>query len=163
MNPDVLVFLGNKIIEKMSVEKTVFNKDFNKELLIEKFKDTIYGDLNMRIDKITEGHVEASMPLSPKIVRPGEGVLYGGLILSLVETVAGIGSLSLLDLDKYDIRGVQINTNHVRGLAAGRVYVISDILHHGRRTHVWNVDVKNEEGKLISTGRVMNMIVEKAS
>jgi len=149
--------------DKVDFDKNfkIFNKDFNKDLLTEKFKGTIYDDLNMRIDKITEGHVEASMPLSTRIVRPGEGVLYGGLILSLVETIAGIGSLSLLDLDKYDIRGVQINTNHVRGLSEGRVYVISDILHHGRRTHVWNVDVKNEEGKLISTGRVMNMIVEK--
>jgi hypothetical protein len=31
----------------------------------------------------------------------------------------------------------------------------------GKRTHVWNVDVRNEAGKLLSTARVTNMIVKR--
>jgi 1,4-dihydroxy-2-naphthoyl-CoA hydrolase len=41
------------------------------------------------------------------------------------------------------------------------VYARADIVHQGNQTHVWNVEIKNEAGKLISTGRVTNMIVKR--
>ncbi|MBK5203817.1 MAG: PaaI family thioesterase, partial [Prolixibacteraceae bacterium] len=95
------------------------------------------------------------------VMRPEGNVLDGGLILSMIESVAGIGSMTLLDNDKYEVRGMQVNVNHVRGLTKGRAIAVADIIHKGRLTHIWNVNVKSEENKLISTGRVVNIVLSK--
>ena len=34
-------------------------------------------------------------------------------------------------------------------------------VHRGRTSHVWNVDITTPEGKLVSTARIVNLIVKK--
>jgi 1,4-dihydroxy-2-naphthoyl-CoA hydrolase len=46
-------------------------------------------------------------------------------------------------------------------LIKGKALAEAKIIHRGNKTHIWNVDVKNEEGRLISTVRVTNMIVKR--
>ena len=60
-----------------------------------------------------------------------------------------------------DVLGIQVNGNHTGTLPKGKAIAKAQILHQGKQTHVWNVDVKNEEGRLISTARVTNMIVRR--
>ena len=127
----------------------------------DKLKGTFLEYIEMKVDKVSEGHIEASIPFSLKVMRPEGNVLDGGLILSMIESVAGIGSMTLLDNDKYEVRGMQVNVNHVRGLTKGRAIATADIIHKGRLTHIWNVNVKSEENKLISTGRVVNIVLSK--
>ena len=127
----------------------------------DKLKGTFLEYIEMKVDKVSEGHIEASIPFSLKVMRPEGKVLDGGLILSMIESVAGIGSMTLLDNDKYEVRGMQVNVNHVRGLTKGRAIAVADIIHKGRLTHIWNVNVKSEENKLISTGRVVNIVLSK--
>ena len=145
----------------MKVSKFNSNEDSIEKSINDKLKGTFLEYLEMRIDKVSEGHIEASMPLSLKVMRPGGHVLDGGLILSVIESVAGIGSMTMLDNDKYEVRGMQVTANHVKGLTKGRAVAIADIIHKGRLTHIWDVNVKSEEDHLISAGRVVNMVLEK--
>lgn len=43
------------------------------------------------------------------------------------------------------------------------VYAEATALHLGRTTHLWNVDIKTENGRLVSTVRVTNFIVKDKS
>ena len=36
---------------------------------------------------------------------------------------------------------------------------VATLLHRGRSTHLWNVDILAEDGRLVSTARVLNHIV----
>jgi hypothetical protein len=67
----------------------------------------------------------------------------------------------LVDLSGCDVLGTQVSGNHTGVLAQGKALAEAKIIHRGNKTHIWNVDVKNEEGRLISTVRVTNMIVER--
>lgn len=130
------------------------------ELINQYIKYTMVDHLGIRFTAIGEGWVEASMPVDQRTFRPG-GFLHGGANLVLAETVAGLGSMLIVDNQEFDILGIQVSANHTGSAAEGTVSARADIVHSGNQTHVWNVEIRNETGKLISTGRVTNMIVKR--
>ena len=80
---------------------------------------------------------------------------------ALIESIGSMGSTLLLDITKQHPVGIEINANHVGGIKTGNVIAKGKILHAGKRTHLWQVDI-TEEGteKLICTGRLTVMIVD---
>ncbi|MGQ8337202.1 PaaI family thioesterase [Sunxiuqinia sp. A32] len=130
------------------------------ELINEVTKESLVGNLGILITRIEDGEVEASMPLSRKTCRP-DGMLHGGSSLALAETLAGLGSMLLVDSKDVDVRGIQVTGNHTGSVTEGDVTAVAKIIHRGNQTHIWNVDVKNQDGRLISTARVTNMIVNR--
>ena len=123
-------------------------------------KNTMVENLGIRFTAVGEGWVEATMPVDHRTLRPG-GLLHGGANLALAETVAGLGSMLTVDINDFDVRGIQVSANHTGSAYSGTVFARAEILHPGNQTHVWNVEIKSETGKLISTGRVTNMIVKR--
>ena len=123
-------------------------------------KNTMVDHLGICFTAVGEGWVEASMPVDERTFRPG-GFLHGGANLALAETLAGLGSMLVVDLEEFDILGIQVSANHTGSADRGTVYARAEIVHAGIQTHVWDVGIKNETGKLISTGRVTNMIVKR--
>lgn len=105
--------------------------------------------------------LEALMPVEKHITQT-MGVLHGGATISLAESVAGVGSNSICASDERCF-GMQISANHISTAQIGDVVrARGTILHQGRSTHVWNIDVFSETtGKLISTIRITNAIVKK--
>ncbi len=130
------------------------------EIINQVTKNTLVGNLGIEISAISEGFVEGFLLLSAKNSRPG-GILHGGANLALAETLAGLGSMLLVNLNEFEVLGSQVSGNHTGVLTHGKAIAEAKIIHRGNKTHVWNVDVRNEEGKLLSTIRVTNMIVKK--
>jgi len=130
------------------------------ELINQYVKDTMIDHLGIRFTALGEGWVEASMPVDQRTFRPG-GFLHGGANLVLAETVAGLGSMLMVDIQEFDILGIQVSANHTGSVAEGSVYARADIVHAGFQTHLWNIEIRSESGKLISTARVTNMIVRR--
>lgn len=123
-------------------------------------KDTMVENLGIVFTGYGEGWVEATMPVDHRTFRPGN-ILHGGANLALAETIAGFGSMLAVNIQEYDVRGIQVSASHTGKADCGPVYGRADVLHMGKRTHVWNVDIRNASGKLISTARVTNMIVKR--
>ncbi len=122
--------------------------------------NTLVGNLGIRYTLVSEGRVEATMPVNERTRQPF-GVLHGGATLALAETVAGMGSLLLCKPDEV-VAGMQVNGNHISSALEGdTVRAIATILHRGRSSHVWNVDIFTSTAKLVSTVRVVNSIFDK--
>lgn len=130
------------------------------ELINQSSYKGLIGSLGIKFTKVELGTVEGQMELSEKNCRP-DGILHGGANLAFAETLAGLGSMLIVDFKEYDVLGIQVNGSHTGTLRQGKAMATAKILHQGNKTHVWNVDVKNEEGRLISTVRVTNMIVKR--
>jgi 1,4-dihydroxy-2-naphthoyl-CoA hydrolase len=139
---------------------TLLNFDTPTELINQAIKNSLAGNLGIRVTKIGKGIVEGFLVLSDRNSRPG-GILHGGANLAMAETFAGLGSMLLVDLKKTEVLGTQVSGNHTGILSDGKALATANIIHQGNKTHVWNVDVRNENGKLISTVRVTNMIVKR--
>jgi 1,4-dihydroxy-2-naphthoyl-CoA hydrolase len=140
-------------IPKLTVDTPV-------ELIGKYLKNTMVEHLGIQFTSYGEGWVEATMPIDHRTSRPGN-MLHGGANLALAETIAGFGSMLLVDNQEYDVMGIQVSANHTGKAEGAEVYARAESLHLGKKTHVWNVDIRNESGKLISTARVTNMIVKR--
>lgn len=123
-------------------------------------KNTMMEVIGVEYLEAGDGYLKARMPVNNATKQPN-GILHGGANLALAETVAGLGSAIMVDLDTYNVRGAQVSANHVGTVSAGWVYAEGNIIHEGKNTHVWNIDIRNEEGKLLSTCRLTNFIVLK--
>ncbi|MDR0536920.1 MAG: Cof-type HAD-IIB family hydrolase [Tannerellaceae bacterium] len=120
----------------------------------------LMGTLGIQYTYAAEGRVEATMPVDERTRQPF-GILHGGATLALAETVAGFGSI-ILCRPNETIVGMQVSGNHVSSAREGdTVRAVATILHRGRSSHLWNVDVFASAGKLVSTVRVVNSVLQK--
>ena len=99
------------------------------------------------------------MPVGPKVHQPF-GILHGGASVVLAETVASIGASVNIDLGKQHAVGLEINANHIRAVHSGLVTGVATPIHKGRSTHVWYIEIRNDEGKLVCTSRCTLAIIE---
>jgi uncharacterized protein (TIGR00369 family) len=87
------------------------------------------------------------------------GFLSGGASLALAENVAGVGSSALCP--GCACVGIEVSGSHVKAVAEGdTVTAYARLLHQGTTLHVWNVDIKDTAGDLISNVRVTNYIIK---
>ena len=125
------------------------------------FKNTMMETLGIRCVELGDDYVVATMPVDKRTHQP-LGLLHGGASAALIESIASMDSTLLIDLEKEVPVGLEINANHISGMKNGLVKAIGKLVHGGRRTHVWQVDLfDNETEKLVCTGRLTVMIVPK--
>ena len=134
------------------------NIDATIEQLNQLNKDTMMEVIGVEYLEAGEGFLRARMPVNEATKQPN-GILHGGANLALAETIAGLGSAILVDLKKYAVSGAQVSANHVGTANSGWVYAEGKLIHKGKNTNVWNIDIRNEKGKLLSTCRLTNFII----
>ncbi|MDR3250838.1 MAG: Cof-type HAD-IIB family hydrolase [Tannerella sp.] len=128
--------------------------------LNEAAKHALMGNLGIQYTYASEDRVEATMPVDERTRQPF-GILHGGATLALAETVAGLGSLALCKPDEIMV-GMQVSGNHLSSAHEGdTVRAVGTIIHKGRSSHVWNVDVFTSTDKLVSSVRIVNSILKK--
>lgn len=121
---------------------------------------TLMGNLGIQYTYASVGRVEAVMPVDERTRQPF-GILHGGATLALAETVAGMGSMLICEPDEI-IVGMQVSGNHLSSAHEGdTVRAVGTIIHKGRSSHVWNIDVFTSTDKLISSVRVVNSVLKK--
>lgn len=122
--------------------------------------DSMGAHLGIKFQSIQEGYVKATMPVDARTCQPF-GALNGGASLALAEIVAGHGSVPLCSPNQMPC-GIQVSANHVRMVRTGSyVEATGRLIHRGRTSHIWNVDITDPEGRLVSTARIVNQIVKK--
>lgn len=122
--------------------------------------NSLISHLEIEFTECTEDKVVATMPVKASTHQP-LGFLHGGASLALAETVGTAGSLFNIDTEKYLAFGMNVSGNHVASIREGMVTATATVVHRGRTSHVWDVEIKDQTGKLISVARVTNAIVEK--
>ena len=87
------------------------------------------------------------------------GFLSGGASLALAENVAGVGSSSLCP--GCACVGIEVSGSHVKAVVEGdTVTAYARLLNKGTTLHIWQVDIKNTAGELISSVRVTNYVIK---
>lgn len=123
-------------------------------------RHALMGNLGIQYTYASEDRVEATMPVDERTRQPF-GILHGGATLALAETVAGLGSMILAKPDEIVV-GMQVSGNHMSSAHEGdTARAVGTIIHKGRSSHVWNVDVFTSTDKLVSSIRVVNSILKK--
>jgi uncharacterized protein (TIGR00369 family) len=134
------------------------NVDRIKQLINE--KPNLSTALGMEFLSTPEGDTcMARMKVDERNRQPF-GFLSGGASLALAENVAGVGSSALCP--GCACVGIEVSGSHVKAVAEGdTVTAFARMLHKGTTLHVWNVDIRDSAGDLISNVRVTNYIIKQ--
>ena len=132
------------------------------DILNAKMHGTMVEALGIKFLPSDDEFALAEMPITDA-ARQYFGILHGGASLTLAETVAGAGSVHLTGLDENAlVCGTEVSGTHIAMSAReGKVYGKARLLHAGKSTHVWNVEIVGEDGTVISVERVTNRILYK--
>ncbi|MEY3592234.1 MAG: hypothetical protein RLZZ38_1210, partial [Bacteroidota bacterium] len=122
---------------------------------------TLMEALNIEYIEIGPDFVKASMPVSHQVKQP-MGLLHGGASAALMETVGSLGSVLLIDPETHYSVGLEISANHVAAAKEGMVIATAKLVHGGRKTHLWNIEVRDAQtDRLISHGKHTVMVLPK--
>jgi len=121
---------------------------------------TLLGALDIRFTRAEMGYLEATMPVDHRTHQP-YGTLHGGASAALAESLGSFGSHLIVSESGGLAVGVELNINHLKSKRSGVVTGKARILHQGGRSHVWNIEIVDEEGTLLAVSRLTVMIKEK--
>lgn len=136
--------------------------DKNKILaLCEKFsKNTLMETLHIEYVDVGEDFLTAKMPVNSTVHQP-MGLLHGGASVALAESVGSAASMLFVDVEKYEVRGIEISANHLKSKREGEVFATARIIHKGSKLHLWEIKIIDENNQLISLCKLTNMILLK--
>jgi 1,4-dihydroxy-2-naphthoyl-CoA hydrolase len=128
--------------------------------LNERGSKSMPGYLGIQFTEIGTDFLRATMPVDARTHQPF-GLLHGGASVTLAETIGSVASLLCVDEAQYLCVGQEINANHLRGIASGTVTATARPFHLGNRSHVWHIEIRDENERLVCVSRLTMAIVER--
>ncbi|MES3016706.1 MAG: hotdog fold thioesterase [Bacteroidota bacterium] len=116
--------------------------------------------LGIEFMEIGEDFVTARMPVNERTHQP-YGILHGGASVVLAETLGSVASSMVVDWEKYIGVGLEVNANHLRPVKSGYVTGICKSVHIGGKTHVWDIKIYNDKGKMNCISRLTVAILPR--
>ena len=143
----------------------IWKHDFTLEGLNQISHNTMLDHLDIVVTEVGDDYIIARMPVDHRTVQPMR-LLHGGASVALAESLGSIaGVLTVDDPDKQTVVGVEINANHLRSIREGKghVYGKASPIRLGRRIQVWNIEITDDENRLICVSRLTIAVVENRS
>lgn len=138
----------------------IWQEEISLETITSNSKNTMSDFLGIEFIEIGEDYLVAKMPVDDRTRQP-HGIMHGGASCVLAETIGSRAAQSCVDRNKYYCVGLDINTNHIRSVREGYVTGTAKPVHLGRRTQVWGIEIKNDQGQLISVTRLTMAVLER--
>ena len=123
-----------------------------------KEKESLVRDLGIEYVETEPGRVVMTMPVDERHHQP-LGFLHGGASVVLAETVATTGAWLNCPEGKVAF-GSEINASHLRPKREGTLTAIGTPVQVGRTNQVWEVEIRDEEGKPVCVSRCRLAVVD---
>jgi 1,4-dihydroxy-2-naphthoyl-CoA hydrolase len=115
--------------------------------------------LGLTFTRITPDELVAEVPVVPALMQP-YGIVHGGVYASIIETLASAGAaLHAMREGKTSV-GLENTTSFLRAVRGGKLVAVATPVQRGSTTQVWEVQVSDERGRLLATGRVHTKSLE---
>ena len=139
----------------------MFNPEMTVAAINQVCEQTLAANLGIEFTEVGVDFMCARMPVDSRTIQPF-GLLHGGASIALAETMGSVASTALIDLSTQAAVGLDINGNHLRTVRVGFVSGTVRPIHIGRRTHVWEIRIEDDEGRLINVSRLTMMIIQRS-
>ena len=121
---------------------------------------TMNEHIGIVLTEIGPDYLKATMPVDHR-TKQAYGLLHGGASVTLAETLGSVASVMVVDPAKHYCVGLEINANHIRSATRGLVTGTARPLHLGKRTHVWEIRLTDEEGHLTCISRLTVAVLNR--
>jgi len=120
------------------------------------------GAMGFRILSATRDEVVAEYEIAPHHLQP-YGIVHGGVHCGIVETVCSTGAAMDAMARGQSVVGLENHTSFVRAVRQGRIRVTATPVSRGRRAQLWEAVARDEQGRVVSTGRVRLICLDPGS
>jgi len=115
--------------------------------------------LGIRFTEFGDGFLRGTMPVAPHTHQP-MGYLHGGASVVLAETLGSVAANYVVDRSRQRCLGQEINANHLRPVSAGLVTGTARPFHIGARSHVWSIEIRDPEERLVCVSRLTIAVID---
>jgi uncharacterized protein (TIGR00369 family) len=112
--------------------------------------DALYG---LEILEVTDDLVRAQVPVRDDLRQPF-GLVHGGVLASIAETLASLGTLAVVVAQGNAAMGSSNATSFLRPILDGTIHARALRRHRGRTTWVWDVEITDDAGRLCALTRM---------
>lgn len=137
-----------------------FKKDLKLSDMGHLGKGTMSEHLGIEWSELGDDFIKARMPVDKRTKQP-YGLLHGGASCALAETIGSVASAMVIDHSKFLCVGLEINANHIRSAREGYVTGVAMPLHIGSSTHVWDIKIFDDNGKLVCVSRLTVAVIPR--
>ncbi len=123
---------------------------------------TLGTHIGIRITEIGDDYLRGTLPVDERTRQPF-GRLHGGASVALAEELGSMASNLCLDPAREVAVGLEINANHLRAAREGLVTGTARPLHLGRSSHVWEIRIEDEAGRLVCISRLTIAVIPVAA
>jgi uncharacterized protein (TIGR00369 family) len=120
----------------------------------------IADTMGITLVEATAERTVAKMPVSGN--RQRMGILHGGATALLAETVGSVAASVHAGEGRF-IVGLELNISHHRSMADGTVIGTATALSLGNTVAAYQIDITDEQGNRVSTGRLTCLVRERRS
>ncbi|HWI11903.1 MAG TPA: hotdog fold thioesterase [Burkholderiaceae bacterium] len=122
---------------------------------------TAAAHLGVEFLEVGDDFIRGRVPVDSRTRQP-MGILHGGVSVVLAETLGSCGAACAAPAGRRVV-GLDINANHLRSVSEGWVTGTARPIHVGRSTHVWQIDMVNDQGQLTCVSRITMAILSPAA
>ncbi len=145
----------------MSADSIWFNKNITVEDINNRGQGTIVSYIEIIVTECGPDYLVGTMPVDERTIQPAQ-ILHGGSSCVLAESLGSIAANMVLDGSKFMAVGQSITASHIRpGIKGTTVTGKAYPIHIGRKSQVWEIEITNEENKLVCKSSLTMAIVEK--
>jgi uncharacterized protein (TIGR00369 family) len=105
--------------------------------------------LGLELLEVGDGRATMAVTFRPEHLQ--NGVMHGGVVASLVDSVCACSALSLILPDAYGT-SVNLQVTYLKPVTTGRITARAECLRAGRRVLFTEARVQDEAGDLVATG-----------
>jgi uncharacterized protein (TIGR00369 family) len=119
---------------------------------------TAVAHLGIEFLEVGDDFIRARVPVDARTRQP-YGLLHGGVSVVLTETLGSCGAASACAPGHRAV-GLEVNANHLRSATSGWVTGTARPVHIGSATHVWQIELQDDEGRPTCISRLTMAILK---
>ncbi len=140
--PGSMVSLPDNVVEVVNAQRGGFNQAIGLEFV-----------------SITPDEVVAQLTVDQRHKQP-YGLVHGGVYSAMLETLCSTGAAMNVMTQGRSVVGLENTTSFLKAVRGGRLRGVATPLLAGRRSHVWEGRIYDDDERLVATGRVRLIVLE---
>mgnify|MGYP005680803743 FL=1 len=121
---------------------------------------TIAEHLGILMTEVGDDFITGTMPADARTFQP-YGVVHGGANVVLAETLGSTAGAYVIDQSRFMCLGQDVSATHLRPVSSGLVTGTARPVHLGKRSHVWQMELFDDAGRLSCISKLILAIIER--